>query len=103
MIGITQQLIVKAADFLSITSRKESDVTLKKLQEKVEDLERARVEAKQEFMAEKGKLEDRLYLLETEKNSSIRNEKLLEERLKYSVEDKEKGEKALQEKWVARL
>lgn len=32
---ICQNLIAKAADFLTITSRKETDVSLKKLKEKV--------------------------------------------------------------------
>jgi hypothetical protein len=37
--------------------------------------------------------------VEIEKNNAIRNEKLLEERMKYMAEDKEKHEKLVNEKW----
>lgn len=58
---------------------------------------------KQEFIADRKALEEKIYVLEQDKNNSIRNEKLLEERMKYISEDKEKLEKALNEKWKRKL
>ena len=37
---VSVSLICKAADFLTITSKKETDVNLKKLRERVEELEK---------------------------------------------------------------
>lgn len=96
-------MIVKAADFLSITSKKESDVTLRKLKERIEELEKAKTETKSEFGAEKTKFEERLYYLEAEKNSSIRNEKLIEERMKFQNVEKEKSDKIFFDKWAAKV
>jgi hypothetical protein len=41
---------------MSITSRKEADVTLKKLRERVEELEREKNESKTEFLNDKRSL-----------------------------------------------
>ena len=51
------QLVSRAADFMSITSRKESDVTVKKIKDRVEELEREKLETKTEYKADKMKLE----------------------------------------------
>lgn len=40
-----------------------------------------------------------MYEMESEKNQAIRNHKLLEERLKFQNEEKEKTEKTLHEMW----
>ena len=58
---------------------------------------------KQEFYSEKRMLEQKLFEFEVEKNNSRRNEKLLEERMKYMSEDKEKQEKVLVEKWKIKV
>lgn len=50
---ICQNLIAKAADFLTITSRKETDVNLKKLKEKVADLEKEKLFIKEELSRDK--------------------------------------------------
>lgn len=50
---ICQSLVAKAADFLTISSRKETDVSLKKLKEKVEDLEKEKLFIKDELNREK--------------------------------------------------
>jgi len=39
MTEISYSLMLKAADFLTISSRKESDVSLKKLKERLEECE----------------------------------------------------------------
>ena len=43
-------------------------------------------------------MQEKLYELEIEKNQAIRNERLLEERLKYLQEDKDKQEKLITER-----
>jgi hypothetical protein len=43
---VSSSLISKAADFLTITSKKETDVTLKKLKERVEELEKEKNDMK---------------------------------------------------------
>lgn len=43
------QLVSKAADFLTITSKKESDIELRKLKERVDELEKDKTEKKQEY------------------------------------------------------
>lgn len=96
-------LICRAADFLTITSKKEVDVNLKKLKERVEELEREKSNMKSEFQTDKRALETKIYELEQEKNNSIRNEKLMEERMKYVQEDREKQEKSTNEKWKKKL
>jgi hypothetical protein len=48
-------------------------------------------------------LESKIYELENERNSSIRTEKLLEERIKYIQEEKDKLERNLNNKWSAKL
>lgn len=75
---------------MTISSRKESDVTLKKTREKLEELEKERIEKKNEYTQEKRNLEQRIIDVEIDKNNAIRNEKLLEERLRYLTEDKDK-------------
>lgn len=50
---ICQNLIAKAADFLTITSIKETDVNLKKLKEKVADLEKEKLFIKEELSRDK--------------------------------------------------
>ena len=100
---ISQGLISKAADFLTISSKKESDVTLKKLRERVEDLEKEKSQIKQDAMNEKKILESKIVEFEIDKNNSVRNEKLLEERMKYLLEDKEKLEKSLNDKWKEKI
>lgn len=74
----------RAADFMSITSRKESDVTVKKIKDRVEELEREKIETKAEYQQDKVKLEQKVFELETERNTFVRNEKLYEERVKYA-------------------
>lgn len=54
---------------------------------------------KQEYQGEKRLMKQKIFDFEVEKNNAIRNEKLLEERLKYIQEDKDKQEKMLVEKW----
>ena len=76
-------MITKAADFLTISSKKETEATLRKLKEKVEELEKDKLEKKLEYNNEKKILEQKLYDLEQGKNTAIRNEKLIEERFKY--------------------
>ena len=49
------------------------------------------------------KLEQKIFELETERNAIIRNEKLLEERIKFSTEEKEKIEKNLNTKWKTKV
>lgn len=83
-------MVAKAADFLTITSRKETDLNLKRLRERLNEVEKEKSEIKQEYQNEKRALEQKLYDYEIEKNNSRRNEKLLEERMKYLSEDKEK-------------
>ncbi len=46
---VAQSLIHKAADFMTISSRKESDMSLKKIKEKCEELEKERIEKKNEY------------------------------------------------------
>ena len=98
-----QTLVCKAADFMNITSRKEADGTLKKLRERAEELEKEKSEQKIEFLNEKRSLQEKLYELEIEKNQAIRNERLLEERLKYLQEDKDKQEKLITERFKLQL
>lgn len=86
-------MISKAADFLTISSKKETDVTVRKLKERVEELEKEKTLTKIDFNNDKKFLDQKLIEFEIEKNNSIRNERLLEERMKYLVEDKEKSEK----------
>jgi hypothetical protein len=50
---ISQGLISKAADFLTISSKKESDVVLKKLRERVEELEREKAQIKSDSINDK--------------------------------------------------
>ncbi len=100
---VNSSLMHKAADFLTITSRKESDINFKKLKERVEELEREKLMMKSDFAADKKGLEVRLQEVEGEKNNAIRNEKLLEERMKYLSEDKDKQEKNINDKWNQRL
>lgn len=90
LLEVCYQLVCKAADFMSITSRKESDTTLKKLKDRVEELEREKQNNKHEYQQDKIKLEQKLFELETERNAFIRNEKLFEERIKFSQEEKDK-------------
>lgn len=52
---------------------------------------------------DKSELQQKLIDVEVEKNNLIRNEKLLEERLKYMQEDKDKTEKNLIDKWKEKL
>lgn len=54
---VAQTLIAKAADFLTITSRKESDINVKKLRERLEEIEKEKQELKQELINEKRLLE----------------------------------------------
>jgi hypothetical protein len=49
----TMMLVCKAADFMNITSRKEADVTLKRLRERVEELEKDKSEIKSEYATDK--------------------------------------------------
>ena len=88
---------------MNITSRKEADGTLKKLRERAEELEKEKSEQKIEFLNEKRSLQEKLYELEIEKNQAIRNERLLEERLKYLQEDKDKQEKLITERFKLQL
>lgn len=88
---------------MTISSRKESDVTLKKTREKLEELEKERIEKKNEYTQEKRNLEQRIIDVEIDKNNAIRNEKLLEERLRYLTEDKDKLERTLNDKFNSRL
>jgi hypothetical protein len=46
---ICQGLIIKAADYLSISSRKETDTNLKKIQDKAQSLELERLQLKNEL------------------------------------------------------
>lgn len=46
---ISINLICKAADFMTITSRKEGDINLKKLKERVEELEKEKINSKSEY------------------------------------------------------
>lgn len=54
---ISQSLVSKAADFLTMSSKKESDITLRKLKERVEELERDKTEKKLEWANDKRILE----------------------------------------------
>jgi hypothetical protein len=65
---ISMQLVSKAADFLTITSRKESDMSSRKLKERVEELEKDKAEKKSEYVQENRLLEQKIYELEAEKN-----------------------------------
>ncbi|CDW76855.1 guanylate-binding n-terminal domain containing protein [Stylonychia lemnae] len=96
---ISQALISKAADFLTISSKKESDVSLKKLKERVSELEREKAQLKIDYSSDKKILESKIIEFEIDKNNSVRNEKLLEERLRYLQEDKDKSEKSIIDKW----
>ncbi len=69
----------------------------------MEELEREKNDHKQESAVETRILKEKLYEFELEKNAAIRNEKLLEERMKFMAEDKEKQEKSLNDKWSKRL
>lgn len=51
-----QALVLKAADFLSIARRRETDSSLKKMRERAEELEREKAEQKSEFGAERAQL-----------------------------------------------
>lgn len=53
---------------MSITSKKEVDVTVRKIKDRVEELEREKLETKSEFQADKMKLEQKVFELETERN-----------------------------------
>ena len=96
-------MVSKAADFLTMSTKKESDITLRKLKERVDELEKDKVEKKLEFANEKRILEQKLYELEASKNQAIRNEKLLEERLKYQTEERDKSEKTINDKWKVKF
>lgn len=50
-------LICRAADFLTISTKKETDVNLKKLKERVEELEREKQTVKSDLTTEKKLLE----------------------------------------------
>jgi DNA-binding transcriptional MerR regulator len=67
---------LKAADFLTISSKKETDVSMKKLKERIEELEKEKAEIKSEASLEKRMMEQKMADLENEKNQAIRNEKL---------------------------
>lgn len=103
LLEVCYQLVSRAADFMSITSRKESDVTVRKIKDRIEELEREKIESKAEYQTEKMKLEQKVFELETERNSFVRNEKLFEERIKFSMEDKDKIEKNLNTKWKSKV
>lgn len=47
------QLLLKAADFLTISSKKETDVSMKKLKERIEELEKEKNEIKSEANLER--------------------------------------------------
>jgi hypothetical protein len=47
---ISMSLVSKAADFLTITTKKESDIHMRKLKERVEELEKDKAEKKQEYV-----------------------------------------------------
>ena len=49
LLEVCYSLVSRAADFMSITSRKESDVTVKKIKDRVEELEREKLETKTEY------------------------------------------------------
>lgn len=49
ILEVCQQLILKASDFLAISNKKESDVNLRKLKEKNEEMEKEKIVLKQEY------------------------------------------------------
>ncbi len=61
---IAYQLLLKAADFLTISSKKETDGSIKKMKERVELLEKEKVEIKSETLAEKRLIEQKMSDLE---------------------------------------
>lgn len=65
---ISYQLLLKAADFLTISSKKETDVSIKKLKERCEELEKEKTEIKSEASLEKRMMEQKMGDLENEKN-----------------------------------
>ena len=78
--------MVRAADSLSISNKKDMEGSIKKLGDKVAEVEKEKAEMKGEWAQEKRNMEQKMGDLETEKNMAIRNEKLMQERVKYQSE-----------------
>ena len=75
-------------------------MSFKLLKEKVEDLEREKSAMKLEGNQDKQALAIKLQTIESDLHVSIRQEKVLEERLKWANEERERSEKAVNDRWL---
>jgi len=91
-------LLAKATDYLFISSRKEQDLASKRLQDRLSDLEAEKRALKDEACQERERLLITLREVEDKRNDALKSEKVLEERLRQALAERERTEKASAEK-----
>ena len=91
-------MLAKATDYLFISSRKEQDLASKRLQDRLSDLEAEKRALKDEACQERERLLITLREVEDKRNDALKSEKVLEERLRQALAERERTEKVSAEK-----
>ena len=86
----TCQLLAKASDYLSISQNQNSQISMKRLNERVKELEAQVKDLRIEYQGEISEMQQKVADQQAEKTQCIKNEKLLEERLKRAQDDSER-------------
>ena len=68
--------------------RQQSEQNLKRLQEKIKDVQALQAEAKEEHRVEQSRQRDAMRDLELKLNDAVRNERILEERCNYLAQER---------------
>jgi len=86
----TCQLLAKASDYLSISQNQNSAISIKRLNERAKELEAEVKDLRIEHQSEISEMQQNVADLQAEKTQRIKNEKLLEDRLKRLQEESER-------------
>jgi len=86
----TCQLLAKASDYLSISQNQNSQISMRRLNERAKELEAEVKDLRIEHQSEISEMQQNVADLQAEKTQRIKNEKLLEDRLKRVQEESER-------------
>ena len=92
-------LVTKAAEYLAISVRQQSEQNLKRLQEKIKDMQALQAEAKEENRIEQSRQHNTIRELELKLNDAIRNERITEERCNYLTQERTRIEAQATERY----
>lgn len=81
------QLVAKASDYLGMSKNQETQISLKRLNERVAELENQLKDQRIEHQAEVSQLQEAKAALQAEQNHHIKNELVMEERIKRAQEE----------------